>query len=83
MPPIKSLTQHQRIGKATLVPGSRFPDDLDTTSLALTVLQPKDPEIIASMLDKMAEYVNPDGTILVSHHRQTGEPLAQRSTDLL
>lgn len=55
-----------RIGKPVLVPGGYFPDDLDTTSLALTVLRPH-PEVVTSVLDEMVEYVNPDGTIQVSH----------------
>lgn len=44
---------------------SYFPDDLDTTSLALTVFQPID-EVINSVLDEMEEYINEDGTIQVS-----------------
>lgn len=43
-----------------------FPDDLDTTSLALQVLRPN-PNVITSVLDEMLEYVNSDGTIQVSH----------------
>ena len=49
-----------------LIPGGYFPDDLDTTSLALTVLRPH-PEVVTSVLDEMVEYVNSDGTIQVSH----------------
>lgn len=48
-----------------LVPGGYFPDDLDTTSLATTVLKPH-PEIISSLLDEMKGYVNPDGSFQVS-----------------
>ncbi|KAI1451206.1 Haloacid dehalogenase-like hydrolase-domain-containing protein [Annulohypoxylon moriforme] len=48
-------------GETALVPGGIFPDDLDTTSLALTVLRPPT-EIVMSVLDTMAEYVNDDGT---------------------
>jgi hypothetical protein len=51
-------------GEKTLIPGGVFPDDLDTTSLALKVLQPLN---VSSVLDKMAEYVNEDGTFQVSH----------------
>ena len=54
------------IGKPVLVPGGYFPDDLDTTALALTVLRPQ-PEVVTSLLDEMVGYVNPDGTIQVSH----------------
>ncbi|GAB1319343.1 Alpha-D-glucose-1-phosphate phosphatase [Madurella fahalii] len=49
-------------GKTALVPGGYFPDDLDTTALALQVLRPVSPETVSSVLDKMAEYVNDDGT---------------------
>ena len=70
-------------GNATIIPGSHCPDDLDTTSLALAVLQPEQPEVIASILDKMAEYVNPDGTILVSHHPiKLANHLLRDTTDL-
>lgn len=48
-----------------LIPGGYFPDDLDTTSMALTVLQPPS-EVVTSVLDEMLEYVNADGTIQVS-----------------
>ncbi|KAI9641787.1 hypothetical protein NHQ30_009646 [Ciborinia camelliae] len=37
-----------------------FPDDLDTTSLALMTLSPP-PETISAVLNKMAEYVKDDG----------------------
>ncbi|EMD37666.1 hypothetical protein CERSUDRAFT_50248 [Gelatoporia subvermispora B] len=37
-----------------------FPDDLDTTSLALTVLQ-RDPGVISSVMDEMLNYRDPDG----------------------
>ncbi|KAI0001225.1 Haloacid dehalogenase-like hydrolase-domain-containing protein [Xylariaceae sp. FL0662B] len=48
-------------GETALVPGGVFPDDLDTTSLALTVLRPST-EMAMSVLDTMAEYFNDDGT---------------------
>ncbi|KAI1449975.1 Haloacid dehalogenase-like hydrolase-domain-containing protein [Annulohypoxylon stygium] len=48
-------------GETALVPGGVFPDDLDTTSLALTVLRPST-EIAMPILDMMAEYINDDGT---------------------
>ena len=49
-----------------LIPGGQFPDDLDTTSLALMVLRPH-PEVVTSVLDEMVKYLNSDGTIQVSH----------------
>lgn len=63
---VKDLTKYQTTGEATLIAGGYFPDDLDTTALALTILTPKNPEVVTSVLDEMAEYVNPDGTVLVS-----------------
>ncbi|PSR90637.1 Haloacid dehalogenase-like hydrolase-domain-containing protein [Coniella lustricola] len=45
-----------------LVPGGYFPDDLDTTSLALQVLPPSSEEFITSTLNLMAKYANDDGT---------------------
>lgn len=57
---------HQKISETILVPGGYFPDDLDTTSLALTTLPPNKSEDITSVLDKMIEFVNPDGTVQVS-----------------
>ncbi|KUI72797.1 Alpha-D-glucose-1-phosphate phosphatase YihX [Cytospora mali] len=55
-------------GETVLVPGGWFPDDLDTTSLALQVLRPSSSEMVSSILDQMAEYVNEDGTFQASHH---------------
>lgn len=49
-----------------LVPGGLFPDDLDTTSLALQVLQPPSKELVSTLLNEMAEYVNQDGTFQAS-----------------
>ncbi|OTA90676.1 hypothetical protein M434DRAFT_22830 [Hypoxylon sp. CO27-5] len=49
-------------GKTALVPGGIFPDDLDTTALALTALPPPSTKTVMSVLDTMAEYVNDDGT---------------------
>lgn len=49
-------------GETVLVPGGWFPDDLDTTALALQVLRPSSSEMASTILDKMAEYVNEDGT---------------------
>ncbi|TGO17743.1 hypothetical protein BTUL_0015g00790 [Botrytis tulipae] len=50
------------LGETVLVPGGFFPDDLDTTSLALTVLRPLSTQTVSSILDTMADYVNDDGT---------------------
>lgn len=54
-----------RLDEATLALNGRCPDDLDTTSLALMTLKPH-PELAASLLNEMAEYVNPDGHFQVS-----------------
>ncbi|CAG8955827.1 hypothetical protein HYFRA_00011696 [Hymenoscyphus fraxineus] len=40
-----------------------FADDLDTTALALTTFPPEETGTIVCLLDKMLEYVNPDGSI--------------------
>ncbi|KAH7322489.1 Haloacid dehalogenase-like hydrolase-domain-containing protein [Stachybotrys elegans] len=48
--------------EAVLVPGGVFPDDLDTTSLALKVLMPRGSKRATALLDVMAEFVNEDGT---------------------
>lgn len=64
-----SLTsrQHESDGDVpALIPGGVFPDDLDTTSLALQVLPPSREGLIATLLDKMLEHVNEDGTFMVS-----------------
>lgn len=55
-------------GETALVPGGKFPDDLDTTSLALSVLRPPS-DIASSVLDTMANYVTEDGSFQVSHRR--------------
>jgi hypothetical protein len=60
-----SLTCHRGVGEATLVLGGYLPDDLDTTSLALLALPPKQPESIASVLDQMADCVTLEGSFLV------------------
>ena len=49
-----------------LIPSGHYPDDLDTTSLALMVLRPQ-PDVVTSVLDEMLTYLNSDGTIQVSH----------------
>ncbi|KAI5862500.1 Haloacid dehalogenase-like hydrolase-domain-containing protein [Durotheca rogersii] len=53
--------------KSALIPGGYFPDDLDTTSLALTALRPSSAKMISSVLDTMAKYANDDGNFQVSH----------------
>lgn len=52
-------------GETALVPGGQFPDDLDTTSLALSVLRPPT-DIVSSVLDTMVDYVTEDGSFQVS-----------------
>lgn len=59
------LTQKFPIGKALLTTQD-FPDDLDTTALALTVIQ-RDEEVVHSVMDEMQEYTNADGLIQVSN----------------
>jgi hypothetical protein len=56
---------HANVGEATLVPEGVFPDDLDTTSLALATLSPTHDEVITSILDQMAGCVTTDGLFLV------------------
>lgn len=41
-----------------------FPDDLDTTSLALIAMPPSS-KTVSAVLDKMAEHANNDGTFQV------------------
>jgi hypothetical protein len=41
-----------------------FPFDVDTTSLALTILD-RDKELISSVMDEMLDYVDSDGIIQV------------------
>jgi hypothetical protein len=43
---------------------SNFPDDLDTTSLASTILGLEETKA-HQLLDRMLEYVNQDGLIMV------------------
>lgn len=52
---------------ATLVTGGYFPDDLDTTSLALMVQPPTQSDMVNLLLDRMAQNVQPDGSILVRY----------------
>lgn len=56
-------THHISIGKPLLTT-AEFPYDLDTTSLAMTILQP-DREVVEAVLEEMLEYRNEDGIILV------------------
>ena len=62
----QKTNQGSLIGEAALIPGGSFPDDLDTTALAVRALEPSSPETISEVLNLMAEYVNNDGTIQVS-----------------
>ncbi|KAI0380164.1 HAD-like protein [Hypomontagnella monticulosa] len=57
-------------GQAVLIPGGVFPDDLDTTSLALKALRPSSTKFISSVLDRMAEYVNEDGSFQTYYDRR-------------
>ncbi|KAI0663404.1 HAD-like protein [Cubamyces menziesii] len=52
-----------------------FPDDMDTTSVALTVLRP-DRELVNSILDEMLEYVDADGIMQTyfDHSRPRMDP---------
>ncbi|KAG6871630.1 hypothetical protein C0995_002242 [Termitomyces sp. Mi166 len=54
----------------------QFPSDLDTTSLALTVLHRKK-ELVFSVMDEMLKYVDPDGIILTyfDHRRPRRDPI--------
>ncbi|KAI0848056.1 HAD-like protein [Daldinia vernicosa] len=56
-------------GKPALIPGDYFPDDLDTTALALQVLRPSPTEVASPILDMMAEYVKDDGAFQVYFDR--------------
>ncbi|KAJ8133003.1 hypothetical protein O1611_g621 [Lasiodiplodia mahajangana] len=53
-------------GETALIPEGVFPDDLDTTSLALKVLRPSSADTVSLVLDTMTQYVNDDGTFQVS-----------------
>jgi hypothetical protein len=46
----------------------QFPDDLDTTSLALSIL-PTSPDIAASVMDEIVSRQNQDGIVPVCHHK--------------
>ncbi|KAG6857679.1 hypothetical protein H0H87_004095 [Tephrocybe sp. NHM501043] len=74
------LVEHPRTwnffqGKGQLTT-EQFPFDLDTTSLALTVLR-RDKELACSVMDEMLEYVGPDGIILTyfDHRRPRFDPI--------
>ncbi|KAK2589419.1 hypothetical protein QQS21_012905 [Conoideocrella luteorostrata] len=56
------MTWNFFIGTPVITP-TEFPDDLDTTSLALTVLNKPD-HVAHRILDHMLKYVNEDGIIL-------------------
>lgn len=63
---LRQLTQDNLLGKTVLCPGGYFPDDLDTTSLALLALRPERFGVVTSTLDRMLQYINSDGTVQVS-----------------
>ncbi|KAG6841897.1 hypothetical protein C0991_005627 [Blastosporella zonata] len=74
------LVEHPRTwnffqGKGQLTT-EKFPFDLDTTSLALTVLR-RDKEIASSVMDEMLEYMGPDGIVLTyfDHRRPRFDPI--------
>ncbi|KAG6897904.1 hypothetical protein C0992_009388 [Termitomyces sp. T32_za158] len=54
----------------------QFPSDLDTTSLALTVLR-RDKKLAYSVMEEMLEYIGPDGIILTyfDHRRPRFDPI--------
>lgn len=50
----------------------QFPFDLDTTSLALTILR-QEKDIAYSVMDEMLGYIDEDGIIMVAlHHSDAG-----------
>ncbi|KAL4998266.1 hypothetical protein BDV10DRAFT_201409 [Aspergillus recurvatus] len=62
------LEEHPRswnffIGKPLLTTRA-YPDDFDTTAVALTVLEPPAAQVLQSVLDEMASHVSTDGIIL-------------------
>ena len=64
-----------------MVPGGYFPDDLDTTSSALTVLRPDITPSVAAILDRMSQCVNFDGTFMVSHSAAHNEKYTLTTRD--
>ena len=68
--PTSIFTGMQRLSSLAGKPlfSESFPDDMDTTSVALTVLRP-DRALVNSILDEMLEYVDADGImqVWVSH----------------
>ncbi|KAG5648479.1 hypothetical protein DXG03_003090 [Asterophora parasitica] len=74
-----SLVEHPRTwnffqGKGKLTT-EQFPFDLDTTSLALTILR-REKALASSVIDEMLEYVDPDGIIQTyfDHRRPRFDP---------
>jgi hypothetical protein len=55
------------IAETSVLP-DRFPEDLDTTSIGLTVTQPDD-HVVNSVLDEMLHFVREDGITMVSPPR--------------
>ncbi|KAJ6625602.1 Haloacid dehalogenase-like hydrolase-domain-containing protein [Mycena sp. CBHHK59/15] len=62
-------------GKGTLTTET-FPFDLDTTSIALTVLK-RDKEVACSVMDEMLQYTDADGIVLTyfDHQRPRFDPV--------
>ncbi|KAF2867392.1 Haloacid dehalogenase-like hydrolase-domain-containing protein [Massariosphaeria phaeospora] len=69
IPPNSKGTWNFFAGEPTLIPGGYFPDDLDATAIALTVLSETPPSLVSATLDKMAQYANADGTFLTYFDR--------------
>ena len=67
-PGLSNRTSNTRLTKPKLgkplLTTERFPNDLDTTSLALMVTDCDD-KVVNSVLDEMLGYVNEDGIIMV------------------
>jgi hypothetical protein len=55
----------QLVGTPILVNGATFPDDLDTTALALMVVPPEELSTVHVILDNMLSFVHQDGRFQV------------------
>lgn len=53
------------LGRKGVLTKTDFPDDLDTTSLGLTIMGASE-DVKHSILDQMLQYRNPDGIVQVS-----------------
>jgi len=56
-----------QIGGKGILTATQFPDDLDTTSLGLTITH-YEAETANAILDKMLEFVNSDGILVVRNN---------------